>query len=274
MSVSPVPSTARHTRGRAARQLSILAAAACMATASAAGDAAAEMDPADRSAADIVAFATAAAGGDAWRNARTNVMRGHATLCRDGTPDSCVHADDYVMYRDYPRDLTDAHAGTGRFRLDARADGRVLFKASFDGERSYNQDGPLPEDRDRETQESNFGFSAIRFALEDGFSLKRMVDDTVDGHACHFVRVTDPDGGHTLFGIDRDSGAIRYVGWQTPRGWHERLYDDFYVADDSGFVQPGHVRLYYDGLKTGDIRWTEAEIDVALDDALFVLGTP
>ncbi|MEJ2139757.1 MAG: hypothetical protein P8Y61_09965 [Gammaproteobacteria bacterium] len=34
-------------------------------------------------------------------------------------------------------------------------------------------------------------------------------------------------------------------------------------------MQSGHVRLYYDGLKTGEINWTGAEINLELPDAMF-----
>ena len=77
--------------------------------------------PPDASAASILEFAAAAAGGDAWLYADTNVMSGHAVLCRDADPARCVTADRYVMYRVYPREVKAAHAGTGKFRLDALA---------------------------------------------------------------------------------------------------------------------------------------------------------
>ncbi len=227
---------------------------------------------AERSGEDIIAWAAAAAGGEAWLHAETNVMRGHATLCRDGRPDACVHADDYVMYRVYPSDLDDAHAGTGKFRLDARVDGRILFQNAYDGEHSWTHEGRLPPDAARDLEASNFGFSAIRFAGREGFPVERLVDDEVDGQACYTVRVRDPAGGSTLFWIDRDSGAIRAAAWPTPRGFHERRYSAFYWVDDPGFLQPGRVRLYYDGVKVADIRWTEAVINQPIPDELFVLG--
>src|SRR5690606_5547228 len=82
-------------------------------------------------AAQVVERAHAAAGGQAWLAAGTNVMRGHATLCRDGNPARCVESDRYEMYRVYPTKLEHgAHAGSGKFRLDAYAGDRVLFKVA------------------------------------------------------------------------------------------------------------------------------------------------
>ncbi len=226
---------------------------------------------AERSAEEIIEFATHTAGGDHWRFARTNIMRGHATLCRDGRREACAQADRYVMYREYPTDLDDSHAGSGRFRLDAYSGDQVLFQASFDGEHSWTHMGRVEDDEARETEQSNFGFSAIRFAGREGFPVERLVDDWIDGHACHTVQVGDPAGGDTLFWIDRDSGSIRAVAWPTPRGFHQRVYSDFFKADATGFMQPGRVRLYYDGRLTADVFWIEATINEPIDVALFRL---
>lgn len=233
---------------------------------------------ADLTAADIVARAHQAAGGQAWLKAGTNVMRGTATLCRNGRPDACVTADEYVMYRVYPTELAKAHAGSGKFRLDARVGGRVLFQTAFDGEQSYDQNGVVPGPRAQTDEGTGFGFSAIRFALEPGFRLERLVDDQVEGHPSHFVRVTDPSGQTTLFGIDARDYSIRSVAWLSPRGWHERIYSDFYrvgagaEGGKDGFLQPGRVRHYYEGVKSVDIRWTSADIGTPIPDATFVLG--
>jgi len=221
----------------------------------------------------IVERVHAAAGGKAWLEAGTNVMRGEATLCRDGDPARCVHADRYEMYRVYPTELkAGAHAGSGKFRLDAYAGDRLIFQVAFDGERSYDQNGPVPPERASNDEASAFGFSAIRFALQPGFEVERLTDDQVEGRPCHFVRVTDPTGTRTVFGIDQSSYAVRSAGWQTPKGFHLRLYSDFYTAGDGRFVQPGRVRHYYDGVKSVDIRWTSAEIGQPIADAMFVLG--
>lgn len=223
------------------------------------------------SAADIVRMAVDKSGGRAWADATTNRLEGSAVLCRAGAADRCVVADRYVMYRVYPKDLKSAHTGTGKFRLDAYVSGKVLFQSSFDGTRSYDQNGPVPPEKASNDEANAFGFSAIRFALEEGFRLQRLVDDDVEGHAAYFVKVTDPGNSETVFGIDKQDGSVRYVGWQSPRGWHHRIYSDFYWVDKPRFRQPGRVRLYYSGVKTADILWTKATIDEPIADAVFVL---
>jgi hypothetical protein len=247
--------------------------AVCMAMLAAALMAAGPGQTAELTARQIVERAHAAAGGDAWLAAGTNVMRGEANLCRDGDPARCVHADRYEMYRVYPTELkAGAHAGSGKFRLDAYAGDRLIFRIAYDGERSYDQNGPVPPERASNDEASAFGFSAIRFALQPGFEVERLIDDQVEGRPCHFVRVTDPTGTRTVFGIDQSSFAVRSAGWQTPKGFHQRVYSDFYTVGRDRFVQPGRVRHYYDGVKSADIRWTSAEIGAPIPDAMFVLG--
>lgn len=218
----------------------------------------------------IVERAHEAAGGAAWRRAVTNVMRGNATLFRNGNIDESVHADEYVMYRVYPHEVGAAHQGTGQFRLDARVGGKVLFQTSFDGERSYDQNGPVPPDRARSDEANAFGYSAIRFALEPNFKLERLADDDVEGVACYFVKVTDPSGAWTVFGIDQKEALVRYAAWQAPKGFHHRIYTSYYKLP-SGFMQPGRVRLYYNGAKEVDIQWTSATIGEPIPPDTFVL---
>ena len=219
----------------------------------------------------IVQWAAERAGGDAWLHARTNRMEGWAQLCRGGAFGQCVRADRYIMHRVYPTHLDSAHAGTGKFRLDASREGQVLFTMSYDGERSYDQDGPMPPERAARSEASGFGFSAIRFAGAPGFALERLADDSVEGHPCFIVRVTDPSGSSTVFAIDQESAYIRLAAWDTPKGWHHRIYSDFYWVPEPGFLQPGRVRLYYAGAKEADIRWTTATINEDIPDEVFVI---
>jgi hypothetical protein len=227
----------------------------------------------DLTARQIVERVHAASGGEAWLKAGTNVMRGDATLCREGDPTSCVYANRYVMYRVYPTELAHgAHAGSGKFRLDAFDGDRRIFQVAFDGARSYDHDGPLPPERAISDEMSAFGFSAIRFALQPGFEVERLTDDEVEGRPSYFVRVKDPSGTGTLFGIDKEHFYVLCAQWKTTKGWHMRQYSEFYQLTDSRFLQPGRVRHYYDGVKTVDIHWRSAEIGQQIPDSTFVLG--
>lgn len=216
----------------------------------------------------IMERATSAAGGDAWRYAETNLMTGDATLYRNGIG---VHADRYEMRRVYPRELPEVHTNTGMFRLDAYRKDTRLFTIAYDGTRMYDQNGPMPAAKAQELAASSFGFSAVRFALDDSFTLTKMPDDQIEGRPAYFVQVTDPSGGETLVGVEKENFALRYVGWQTPRGWHHRLYSNLYTLE-SGFVQPGRVRLYYDGIKTTDINWTKATLNTGFPADTFSIA--
>lgn len=219
----------------------------------------------------VIARAHAAAGGAAWTRPRTLHLVGTATLYRDGRRDAAIHADHYEMWRVFPDWNEAAHGANGKFRLEARAGDRVLIRTSFDGVDTWGPEGRVPAAEASREWSENFGFGIIRFALDDGFGRTLLADDTVDGHDCHVVQVTDPSGGETTFWIDRETFAIRKVGFDTPRGWHERIYSDFFRVEPPGFVQPGRVRLYYRGAKVNDIRWTTATVDAPIDDAIFVL---
>lgn len=219
----------------------------------------------------IVSQAIEAAGGDEWRYAKSIRLTGHAMLHRGGNVVG-FEADEYEMLRVYPTALGDADTATGKFRLDARNNGRTIFQTSFDGEYLYDRRGRVADDEAATRAASAFGFSAIRFALSEGFKTTRLVDDQIEGYPSYFVKVTDPSGGDTLFAFDQKDFSIRLVAWDTPQGWHERIYSDFYWVDDPGFKQPGRVRLYYDGVKSVDIRWTRAEVNVPIAAERFRIG--
>jgi hypothetical protein len=84
------------------------------------------------------------------------------------------------------------------------------------------------------------------------------------------VRLTDPSGTESLFGIDTKSYAIRMVGFFTPRGWHVRTYDNFFRPKlMPNWLQAGKVTLTYNGVKQNEIHWKAVDIDVPINDALF-----
>ena len=225
------------------------------------------------SAAEIVRRAHASAGGPDWMRPRALTLTGRGTFWPQGTEASMIEVPDYRMWRVYPTKSTDAHRANGWVRIDARlADGSTYFQAAYDGEITYNQNGPVPGAGASREWSENFGFGIIRFALDEGFRLDRLPDDSVEGRPMHVVRVNDPQGGKTLFGIARDDYAILWLGFATPRGWHERRYSDFYRNPGVSFTQPGRVRLYYDGVKQNEIVWTAHTLNEDLPRSQFRLG--
>ena len=217
----------------------------------------------------IIERAYAENGGDAWVNPETLYMEGHALFWRG---ERYVRYEPYRMWRVYPQVKEDAHAADGRVRIEAFNEGEVVFQLSFDGVHTYDQTGRLAEAADSDRWASNFGFGVIRHGLDEGYQLRRGPDDYVDGQAAYAITIIDPAGGETLFNIRHDDFAVVRVAFDTPRGWHERLYSGFYRNEEGGWRQPLRIRLFYDGVKANEIYWTAFETGEAYPLELFQIA--
>jgi hypothetical protein len=228
---------------------------------------AARMDNPGLSARTIVASATAAAGGESWRRPTSLYLEGYGTFyAPDGTP---LINESHRMWRVYPSFKPDAHNADGKVRIESRRGGQVVNYSAFDGTRSFGLNGLLPPSAADTQWAENFGFGVIRFALDEGYSLARQPDDLVDGQPVYRIEVTGANGAKTTFGIARRSYQILSVGFSTPRGWHERIYSEFYSKRSVNWVQPGRVRLYYNGVKQNEIVWRDFRINEPMPDSLF-----
>lgn len=220
----------------------------------------------DRSAADILAMAYEAAGGDSWRRPATLKLTGYAVIHQGG---AAVRYDSYVMHRVYDWNKRDAHAADGKVRIEATKDGKTVLLLIFDGEKTYDLKGPVADQAANAQWASNFGFGAIRHGLDEGWAQKRLPDDMMDGEAVYMIELKDPKGGVTRFGINQRSYQVVYAGFDTPRGWHERRYSDYYRKKGVSWAQPRRVRLHYDGVKQNEIIWTDFELNAPMPHALF-----
>jgi hypothetical protein len=220
----------------------------------------------------ILAKATEATGGSDWANARSLVLKGRAVFWSkpDAAPTSSP--DSYVMYREFDPNRQAAHGAEGKLRIIVSDKGKPQWTIGYDGEHSWNDRGVIPKAEAEKLWANNFGFGIIRHALKPGFKSERLPDDQVDGHAAYMVRLTDPTGTESLFGIDQKTFAIRMVGFVTPRGWHVRTYDNFFrPASLPRWLQAGKVTLYYNGVKQNEIHWKEAEVNVPIDAKIFAV---
>jgi hypothetical protein len=224
------------------------------------------------SAAQIIANAQAAAGGDVWVRPRTLHLIGEAVFYREGG--EVERHERYEMWRVYPEAKTEAHRADGQVRIQSWRDGQTALLLAFDGERSYTAAGPQPPSQADRQWSENFGFGVIRFALTEGYSQQRLPDDLVDGRSVYVVDVIDPNGGHTQFAIAQDNAQILRVGFATPRGWHERIYSDFYMHPGSAWVQPGRIRLFYNGVKQNELFWTDFRLNEEMPNHLFTIEAP
>ena len=222
----------------------------------------------ERSAAEILSQAYDVAGGQSWLRPKSLFMSGYGVFYRDGRT---ATYDDYRMWRVFAGEKKDAHVADGKVRIEAKKDGAQIFLITFDGEKTYDANGPIEDQSANARWSSNFGFGAIRHALDDGWAQKRLPDVLIDGRPAYLVELTDPAGGMTRFAVDQETYHVLYVGFDTARGWHERRYSNFFTKPGIKWVQPGRVRLFYDGVKQNEIIWTDYEIDNDFDDAMFVV---
>lgn len=231
--------------------------------------AAIQADP-DLSARDILAAAHEAAGGEDWRGVKSLYLDGYNIIRRpDGSE---LLWDRYAMWREFSGSKANAHAAEGKVRIEAWSGDQLAMLIAFDGETTYDQNGPMPEEAAAQAWASNFGFGAIRNALDEGWTQVRLPDDLIDGVPAFMIELTDPSGGKTKFGIRQSDFATVYAGFSTPRGWHERRYSHFFAVPGSSWVQPGRVRLTYDGVKANEAVWTKVEIDRPLDLLMFTVS--
>ena len=214
----------------------------------------------------IVRGIYAAAGGESWRRPTTLVMRGHGDFATSDVPH-----ERHVMWRVYESAKTDGRAADGKVRILSVRAGEPVIDVAFDGITTSTRDGPQPKSEADRRWASNFGFGVIRHALDDGYRVEIVQADTEEGRPTDTLRVTDPAGGETLFWVERDTHRILKIGFDTERGWHERRYSDFFSKTGTDWVQPGRVRLYYDGVLANTITWTDFETGVDIPDCVFVL---
>jgi hypothetical protein len=217
----------------------------------------------------IVESAIAAAGGDSWLNPQTLELWGSADFYTADRPGPVRHVDDYHMWRAMTADRVAAHNADGKVRIRARHQGKPVFEVGFDGQTTWNDKGIVRKAEADAYWASNFGFGIIRRALHKGFKLERAPDRTIDGHALDMVRIVDPGGQTTLFGIDHDSRFVRYMGFATPRGWHERVYDDFVMLTAPRWLQAREVTLFYNGVRQNSVHWRKVTVDAPLDPEIF-----
>ena len=219
----------------------------------------------------ILEQAIAVAGGETWLNPRTLVLEGTADFYAPNRTVPVSHADDYRMWRAMDATRTAAHGADGKVRIAARAGARTLFEVGFDGTTTWNDKGIVAKAEADALWASNFGFGIIRQALKDGFVLDDAPSRTLAGHALDMIRITDPPGQATLFGIDRESHFIRYMGFTTPKGWHERHYDDFVMLDNPRWLQAREVTLFYNGVKANTVHWRTAQVNAPLGPDIFAI---
>ena len=213
-----------------------------------------------------------ASGGETWHSPKTLMLKGEAFFTPYGSTDPAdfLHFDKYQLYRDFPETNDSARAANGKIRFDAKYDANDFFSLRFDGQRTNMNLSERAKPYAKHFEWSNnFGFSIIRHAVSQGFTLVRLTDDDIDGHRCFVIKLIDLKGGETFYGIDQQTFYIRYLHFDTAVGFHHRVYSDFTRVAGQDFVQPQRLRIYFEGLRWMDIRWREFEVNRPIQDEIF-----
>jgi hypothetical protein len=214
--------------------------------------------------------ATAAAGGEAWANAKSLILEGHAVFWGATGAEPKSTADSYIMYREFDPNRSAAHGAEGKVRIIVTNKTKPVWTVGYDGQTTWTERGITPKVEADSFWASNFGFGIIRHARKPGFKAERVADGQEGRHPLFMVRLTDPSGGITLFGIDQKSYAIRTMGFMTPKGWHERVYDNFIRLKNPDWLQARSVTLFYNGVKSNTVIWDKVKVNPAIDPAVFV----
>lgn len=217
----------------------------------------------------ILERAAEAAGGSDWLNAKSLTLSGTAIFYGTTGPEPRSRATDYRMWRVFDPSRIAAHGAEGKVRILACDGARQLFTVGYDGNATWTEGGITPKAEADAFWASNFGFGIIRHARRPGFKAERMPNDVLGAHGLYVVRLTDPSGAVTLFGVDRKSFAIRSMGFASPRGWHVRTYDDFYRPSGLRWLQARTVTLYYNGVKSNEVFWRNTKVNAPIEDSVF-----
>jgi hypothetical protein len=219
----------------------------------------------------IIERAVQAAGGEVWLNPGTLWLEGTADFYSPTQPGPVRHAERYTMWRVPDPQRAAAHAADGKIRITIISGGKTMVDVGFDGATTWNEKGIVPKAEADKFWAENFGFGIIRTALAEGFRLEHAPAREIGGHRLKLVRVIDPQGQATLFGFDARTHYIRYMGFATPRGWHERVYDDFVVGRNPRWLQAREVTLYYNGVKQNVLHWQRFRIGQPIPDSVFAM---
>ena len=220
--------------------------------------------------ATIFERATKAAGGEAWANAKSLILEGHVVFWGGTGAEPKSTADSYVMYREFDPERSAAHGAEGKVRIIVTDKSKPVWTVGYDGQTTWTERGITPKAEADSFWASNFGFGIIRHARKPGFKAERVADGSEGRHALYMVRLTDPTAGVTLFGVDKKSYAIRTMGFMTPKGWHERVYDGFWKHKNPTWLQAGNVTLFYNGVKSNTVFWHSVRINPEIDPAIFI----
>jgi len=217
---------------------------------------------------ELLQKAHAKAGGDFWKNPMSLTLKGNANFFQG---DDTLHNEIHNMWRVYATKKEDAHVANGKVKIESIRDGEPMILLSYDGNNTYDLDGKKEKSAADNMWSSAFGYGAIRHVFDEGYTLSISGEDMVKNQNTVTVKVVDPNKGETFFDITLGDFKIVKVAFDTPRGWHHRLYSNFFEKEEYTWLQSGLVELFYNDIKTNEVIWVDFEVNESLPDSLFVL---
>lgn len=221
------------------------------------------------SAIEIMQNAHNTAGGASWQQPETLTLTGHANFY---TNEDTLHNEVHNMWRVFESKKNDAHLASGKVKIESIRDGKHVILLSYDGHNTYDLNGKKEKSEADQMWSSNFGYGVIRHVFDEGYQLTIENEDIVNGVNTHTIKVTDPKQGTTFFDITQDDFKIVKVAFDTPRGWHHRLYSNFFKKEEYSWLQAGKVELFYNNKIANEVIWTDFDINKNLTDSMFVLS--
>jgi hypothetical protein len=219
----------------------------------------------------IIEKAYAAAGGETYRRPKSYHLMGQLLDFTRGT-EPTVHRP-YDMWRVHPEKKEAGHKADGLIRVSGYMNGKATMQFAFDGKESYDIKGPTGQGADADFWKNTMGFGMIRFALDEGYEVRRLADDMVDGKTTYTFEIKDPSKASSTFSIRKDDYRIVKVAFVTPKGLHERIFSDFYTKPGVSWVQPRRLRSVVNGVKQFEFIYEDFEINKEFPEDLFKIKT-
>lgn len=217
---------------------------------------------------EIMQKAHSAAGGEFWSQVSSLSLHGHANFFQG---EDTLHNEVHNMWRVYTSSKTAAHVASGKVKIESMRKGEHVILVSYDGKNTYDLNGKREKSEADQMWSSNFGYGAIRHVFDKGYTLSLSGEDQIKGESTYIIKVEDAGQKETFFDITQDDYKIVKVAFDTPRGWHHRLYSEFFRKPEYNWLQAGRVELFYNNKISNEVFWTDFEVNKDLPDSLFVL---
>ena len=117
---------------------------------------------------EIMQKAHDTAGGDFWKRPKSLTLKGHAIFYINGKK---REHETHNMWRVFESEKEAAHKANGKVRIESFHLEKPVFIVTYDGQNTYDLSGKQEQSAADNRWASNFGYGAIRHALDQGYAL-------------------------------------------------------------------------------------------------------